>query len=77
MLNKIFKNADWIFPKFTLSVMSGSWLVSLISHENEIRVIGLLISLIAGVLLVMMNIPKAIKAWRDLLEDKDDGSGHG
>ena len=63
MFSKIIKNADLVVPKFTLSIMSGSWLVSLIAHENEIRVIGLFISLIAGALLVIMNIPKAIKAW--------------
>ena len=77
MFSKIIKNADWVVPKFTLSVMSGSWLVSLISHENEIRVIGLLISLVAGLLLVIMNIPRAIKAWHDLLSDKDEGGENG
>lgn len=65
-------NTDFYLPKTGLVAMTGGLLASAVAHEAELRVIGVLITIIIGVTVILINIPKIIMSWKNWLDDKNE-----
>lgn len=61
----VLHTTDWYLPKSGLVAMTGGMLTGAMAHEAELRVVGLIITIVVGITVIAINIPKAMKAWRD------------
>ncbi|MCE1175991.1 MAG: hypothetical protein LWW76_02595 [Burkholderiales bacterium] len=65
---------DWYLPKTGLLAVTGGLWAGITANEAHIRVFGLLVTITVGLTVILINVPKAIQAWKDwIFPSKNEG----